>query len=79
MAFGFDTNDTTCSAGCAPGPNEQPRRLNVSFCTMSDLGQTLVHVAGVGLRSASACRVAHNRCAHHITVNNVPFSRFCIH
>ena len=61
IAFGFDADNTTCSAGCASGTNKQPQRLTVSFCVMADLGQTLVHVAGVGLRSASNCRVAHNR------------------
>ena len=47
--------------GTAGGNNSQPRRVNVAHNVMQDLGRVLVHVAGVALRSASGCVVAHNR------------------
>lgn len=64
IAYGFDAgSNTSCPAGCGPGTNVQPERVTVAFCAMADIGQRLIHVAGVGFRSASNSRVAHTRLA----------------
>ena len=44
-----------------PAPSTQPFGVRVTGNVMADLGLLLKHVAGVVLRSASNCVVAHNR------------------
>ena len=41
----------------------QPQRIEVAHNVMTNIGHILIHVAGVGLRSASHCHVHHNRIA----------------
>jgi len=64
VLFGMDGGAPQPAApGVAAGNNTQPSRILVAHNVMQDLGRVLVHVAGVALRSASGCVVAHNRIA----------------
>jgi hypothetical protein len=61
IAFGYDTSPVPAHPGQASGNNTQPRRLTITHNVMSNLGLTLIHVAGVAFRAASDSLVAHNR------------------
>ena len=63
LLFGYDTNPTSRANGAAPGNNTKPSGIVVAHNVMTQIGQILIHVAGVGLRSASHCHVHHNRIA----------------
>ena len=58
---GYDMSPVPAHPGQAAGNNTQPRRLTISHNVMSNLGLTLIHVAGVAFRAASDSLVAHNR------------------
>lgn len=62
IAYGFDgLGPIPAGSGRAAGNNTKPRRVSVTHCVMRNLGQQLAHVAGVALRAASDCTIAHNR------------------
>ena len=66
IAYGYDTSPVPAGGGTVAGNNTQPQHVTVTDCVMQTLGATgstpgLVHVAGVALRAASYCVVAHNR------------------
>jgi hypothetical protein len=61
LLFGFDYDPTSRANGEVPGNNTQPQWIEVAHNVISDIGQVLVHVAGVGLRSASNSHIHHNR------------------
>ena len=61
--YGYDHDPNTHANGAVPGNNTQPTYIEVAHNVISNIGQNLVHVAGVGLRSASHCHVHHNRIA----------------
>ena len=66
VAYGYDHSPVPAGGGTVAGNNSQPERITVTDCVMQALGATgatpgLVHVAGVALRAASYCLVAHNR------------------
>jgi hypothetical protein len=44
-----------------PAPGEQPHHNTIAFNVMQDYGAILKHVAGVGMRTARANLVSHNR------------------
>ena len=62
--YGYDASPVPATGGTWAGNNTQPRRIEISYNVMSDLGNNLVHVAGVALRAASSCHVHHNRISH---------------
>ena len=62
--IGFDSSPVLAHAGAVAGNNTMPSRITVRDCVMSDLGQILVHVAGVAMRGAKHCHVHHNRISH---------------
>ena len=64
ILYGYDSSPVGPHGGAAAGNNTQPTHITVAHNVMSDLGQTLVHVAGVALRAASDCHVHHNRISH---------------
>ncbi len=62
IAFGYDRSPVPAFPGDRPaGNNTQPRKLTIVRNVMSNLGQALIHVAGVAFRAASDSLVAHNR------------------
>ena len=64
ILYGYDSSPVGPHGGAAAGNNTQPTHITVAHNVMSDLGQILVHVAGVALRAASDCHVHHNRISH---------------
>ena len=64
VMYGYDASPVPATGGTWAGNNTQPRRIEVSYNVMSDLGNNLVHVAGVALRAASYCHIHHNRISH---------------
>lgn len=63
MLYGYDRNPSSTANGAAVGNNTKPSGIEVAHNVMTQVGQILVHIAGVGLRSASGCHVHHNRIA----------------
>eukprot|EP01052_Picozoa_sp_SAG31_P010196 SAG31_NODE_550_length_14214_cov_3.054269_8_plen_896_part_00 len=63
LLYGYDYNPRSNANGAVAGNNTKPSNIEVAHNVINDIGQVLVHVAGVGLRSASGCHVHHNRIA----------------
>ena len=61
ILYGFDHSPVPGVPGRATGNNTEPRRALITENVITNIGTILVHVAGVGLRSASECLVSHNR------------------
>ena len=62
VMLGYDGSaPIPAGGGSASGYNCKPHRVRVSHNVFHNLGQTLVHVAGVSLRAAAECTIDHNR------------------
>ena len=61
ILYGYDSNPRNATGGVVPGNNTKPDQIEIGYNVMSDLGQTLVHVAGVGIRAGNSNHVHHNR------------------
>jgi hypothetical protein len=61
IAFGYDESPVPVHPGQDAGNNTQPRRLTITHNVMTNLGLTLIHVAGVAFRAASDSLISHNR------------------